>query len=148
MGRLRRILLASDFSKASRKAFAVAVMMAKQNRTSLTVLHVIAPMAPIAPDQYIGPETWRELDVEARRWARQKVAALTAKARKSGVRAEGLVADGSPAPQIVRIAKSKRFDLVIIGTHGRTGLARFFLGSVAGRVVSTAPCPVMTVRGD
>ena len=81
------------------------------------------------------------------KWTARKLAALTAKAKKSGVKVVGLTADGSPAQQIVRVARSKRFDLVVIGTHGRTGLAKFFLGSVAGRVVSTAPCPVLTVRG-
>ena len=147
MAGLRRILFASDFSKESGKAFAAALKMAKTNRATLTVLHVIAPLMPVAPDQYVGPETWRELDRETRRWTAQRLAALTAKAKKGGVKAVGLTVDGSPAQQIVRIARSKRFDLVVIGTHGRTGLAKFFLGSVAGRVVSTAPCPVLTVRG-
>ena len=147
MAGLRRILFASDFSKASGKAFTTALDVAKTNRATLTVLHVIAPLVPVSPDQYVGPETWRELDQETRRWTKRKLDALTAKARKSRVKVIGLTADGSPAQQIVRVAKSRRFDLVIIGTHGRTGLAKFFLGSVAGRVVSTAHCPVLTVRG-
>lgn len=147
MTRLRRILYASDFSKASGKAFATALMLAKSNRATLTVLHVIAPLVPVSPDQYVGPETWRELDQETRRWTRRKLGALTARAGKAGVKVATITADGSPAQQIVRVARSKRFDLVIIGTHGRTGLAKFFLGSVAGRVVSTSPCPVLTVRG-
>jgi len=147
MASLRRILFASDFSKASEKAFATALSMAKTNKATLTVLHVIAPLVPVSPDQYVGPETWRELDEETRRWTARKLAALTAKAKLRGVKVVGLTADGSPAQQIVRVARSKRSDLVIIGTHGRTGLAKFFLGSVAGRVVSTAHCPVLTVRG-
>jgi nucleotide-binding universal stress UspA family protein len=147
MPALRRILFASDFSKASGKAFATALMMAKTNKATLTVLHVIAPLVPVSPDHYVGPETWRELDQETRRWTTRRLAALTEKAKKSGVKVVGLTADGSPAQQIVRVAKSKRSDLIVIGTHGRTGLAKFFLGSVAGRVVSTAPCPVLTVRG-
>src|SRR5579871_2609309 len=147
MASLRRILFASDFSKASEKAFATALSMAKTNKATLTVLHVIAPLVPVSPDQYVGPETWRELDEETRRWTARKLAALTAKAKQRGVKVVGLTADGSPAQQIVRVARSKRSDLVIIGTHGRTGLAKFFLGSVAGRVVSTAHCPVLTVRG-
>ena len=147
MAGLRRILFASDFSKASGKAFATALDMAKTNRATLTVLHVIAPLVPVSPDQYVGPETWRELDQETRRWTKRKLDALTAKASKSGIKVAGLTADGSPAQQIVRVAKSRRFDLLVIGTHGRTGLAKFFLGSVAGRVVSTSPCPVLTVRG-
>jgi len=146
MAAMRRILFASDFSKGSGKAFAAAVSMAKANKATLTVLHVVAPMAPITPDQYIGPETWQQIQAENKRWVTRKLAELTIKARKAGVRAAVLLADGNPAKHIVRIAKAGRFDLVVIGTHGRTGLAKFFLGSVAGRVVATAPCPVLTVR--
>jgi nucleotide-binding universal stress UspA family protein len=58
-----------------------------------------------------------------------------------------MLLDGTAHERIVRAARSKRADLIVIGTHGRTGLARLFLGSVAGRVVATATCPVMTVRG-
>ena len=147
MASVRRILFASDFSKASGKAFAAALTMAKSNRATLTVLHVLAPMTPISPDQYIGPETWQQIQADARRWTARKLGELTLKARKAGVRLAVRMADGSPAKQIVRAAKAGRYDLVIIGTHGRTGLARFFLGSVAAQVVATAPCAVMTVRG-
>ena len=144
---LRRILFASDFSKASGKAFAAAVAMAKRSRATLTVLHVLAPMTSVAPDQYIGPDTWQQIEADARRWTTRKLGELTLKARKAGVRISSLVADGNPSRQIVRAAKAGRYDLVIIGTHGRTGLARFFLGSVAMQVVASAPCAVMTVRG-
>jgi nucleotide-binding universal stress UspA family protein len=58
---------------------------------------------------------------------------------------DGLI-EGTPAREITRFAKKKHADLLIIGTHGRTGLARLFLGSVANQIVATAPCPVMTVR--
>jgi len=144
---LRRILFASDFSKASGKAFATAVAMAKSNRATLTVLHVLAPVTPIAPDQYIGPETWQQIAVEAKRWTERKLGELKLKAKKAGVRISVLVDNGNPSRQIVRTAKEGRYDLVVIGTHGRTGLAKFFLGSVATKVVATAPCAVMTVRG-
>ena len=146
MAGIRRILFASDFSKASGKAFTTAVTMAKSNRATLTVLHVLAPMTPVTPDQYIGPETWQQIEAEAKRWTTRKLAELTVKARKAGVRVAVLLADGNPAKQIVRTANAGRFDLLVIGTHGRAGLAKFFLGSVAGRVVATAPCPVLTVR--
>ena len=69
------------------------------------------------------------------------------KAKKSGVRATGFLLDGVTHDQIVRFAKSRRVDLVVMGTHGRSGLAKLFLGSVAGRVVTAASCPVLTVKG-
>jgi nucleotide-binding universal stress UspA family protein len=55
---MRRILFATDFSKASRKAFATAVKTAKSSGASLSIMHVLAPFIPIAPEQYIGPDTW------------------------------------------------------------------------------------------
>ncbi len=78
---------------------------------------------------------------------RRRLTPSAAKAKKAGVRAKTLLSDGMAHAQIVRAARSLRADMIVIGTHGRTGLAKLFLGSVAGRVVSTATCPVMTVRG-
>jgi nucleotide-binding universal stress UspA family protein len=143
---MRRILFASDFSKASRKAFATAVRTAKRARASLSIVHVLAPFLPVGPDQYVGPETWQEIDEQARKWAGRHLTALAAKATAGGVRATTTLLEGTPAREITRLAKKKHADLLIIGTHGRTGLARLFLGSVANQIVATAPCPVMTVR--
>jgi nucleotide-binding universal stress UspA family protein len=58
-----------------------------------------------------------------------------------------MLLEGVAHEQIARAAKRQRADLIVMGTHGRTGMARFFLGSVAARVAATAPCPVLTVRG-
>jgi nucleotide-binding universal stress UspA family protein len=90
---------------------------------------------------------YEDLDRSAHAAASKELAALVAKAKKAGVRAKAVVRDGIAHEQIVRAARSPRADMIVIGTHGRTGLAKFFLGSVAGRVVATAKCPVMTVRG-
>jgi len=142
-----RILFASDLSKASAKAFAAALALAKATRASVTILHVVVPFMPVAQEQYIGGETLEQIDTEARRWSGRQVAKLAAKARKSGIRAVGLSVNGDAVREILRAARSKRAGLIVVGTHGRTGLNRFFVGSVAARVVATAPCPVMIVRG-
>jgi len=147
MTRIRRILFATDFSKASTKAFETAVSLAKSNRATLTILHVMAPFTPIMPEQYIGTQTWEEIDLQGHEWTKRELAKLTTKATKAGIRTAELVAEGEPAKQIVRAARSKKADLVVVGTHGRTGFTKFFLGSVAARVVATAQCPVVTVRG-
>jgi nucleotide-binding universal stress UspA family protein len=146
MPRVRRILFASDFSKASGKAFTTALTLAKANRATLTILHVIVPFTPIVPEQYINTATWEQIDSQARRWSQQQLARLTEKAKKAGIRVVGLLLEGDPAQQITRAARSKRADVLVVGTHGRTGLTKFFVGSVAGRVVATASCPVVTVR--
>jgi len=140
------MLFASDFSKASGKAFTTALTLAKANRATLTILHVIVPFTPIVPEQYINTATWEQIDSQARRWSQQQLARLTEKAKKAGIRVVGLLLEGDPAQQITRAARSKRADVLVVGTHGRTGLTKFFVGSVAGRVVATASCPVVTVR--
>jgi nucleotide-binding universal stress UspA family protein len=147
MSRIRRILHPSDFSRASAAAFAKAVEMAKTNRAELLVVHVLTPVIPMIGDGYVSPKVYQEVEATARAQAEAQLNRLIAKAKAAGVRVKGLLMEGVPHEQITRAARSKRADLVVIGTHGRTGLAKFFLGSVAGRVVSIAPCPVLTVRG-
>ncbi len=117
------------------------------DRAALTILHVVTPVATIPVDPLAAVTLWQEIERSTRAWARGQVKRLVARARKAGVGAEGLVRDGNPADVVVRTARTARADLIVIGTHGRTGLSRMFVGSVAARVVATASCPVVTVRG-
>lgn len=143
----RRILHPSDFSAASNAAFKKAIEMAKASRAELLIVHVINPIIPVAGEGYVSPKMYEDLAASTRAWARKQLDRLLAKAKKSGVRAKGVLAEGAAHEQIARIAKTKRADLVVMGTHGRSGFAKLFLGSVAGRVVTAAPCPVLTVKG-
>lgn len=144
---MARILHATDFSPASRKAFALAVDWARRDRAELLLLHVLSPPAPVVADAYVTPAVWDTLLRSQRTAAQRKLDALVAKARRARVRARGLLAEGVPAERIVRTARGRRASLIVVGMHGRSGAARFFLGSVAGRVVAAAHCPVLTVRG-
>lgn len=144
----RQILCASDFSKTSGRALALAIDVAKANHHArLVILHVFVPIVPVVPGRYIDVSTWSRVDTETRRWVERQLARLADRARKAGVSASAMIVVGDPAPRIVRTARSKRADLIVVGTHGRRGLSKFVLGSVAERVIATAPCPVMTVRG-
>jgi len=142
-----RILHPSDFSRASSAAFKKAVEMAKSNRGELMLVHVLNPVIPVAGDGYVSPKMYEEIAASNRAWAQKELNKLVAKAKASGVRAKATVLEGSAHDQIVRFARSKRADLLVLGTHGRSGIAKLFLGSVAGRVVAAASCPVLTVRG-
>jgi len=142
----RRILHPTDFSKASKPAFERAVSFAKQEGAELLLVHVMVPPAPFVGDGYVSPKTYEDIEAAARRSAESQMQAVLARAKKAGVRAVGILAEGAPFDEIVRTAKRKRADVIVIGTHGRTGLSRFFLGSVAERVVQFAHCPVLTVR--
>jgi nucleotide-binding universal stress UspA family protein len=95
----------------------------------------------------MSARTYDELLRAAQIDAQRRLNALVATAKKEGVRASGLLLEGVAAEQIVRAARSRRAGLIVMGTHGRTGLAKLFLGSVAERVVGNAPCPVMKVKG-
>ena len=147
MKRIRRVLYASDFSAASRRAFRVAISLAKSLDAKLTIVYVLAPVVPIIPDRYIDPVTLVRLDKQARQWSTRQLNRLAAQATKAGVSVTSLLREGDPVHQIVRAGRSTHADLIVVGTHGRRGLPKFFLGSVAERVVATASCPVVTVRG-
>jgi nucleotide-binding universal stress UspA family protein len=147
MKRIRRILHPTDFSSASRPAFERALGLVRDSRAEVIILHVLAPVIPVMGEGYIPPQTYEAIDSAARKSARKKLDALVARARKAGVRARALLLEGTAHERIVSAAKAQRVDLIVMGTHGRSGLARLFIGSVANRVVSAAPCPVMTVRG-
>jgi nucleotide-binding universal stress UspA family protein len=143
----RRVLHPTDFSKASSAAFARAVAEAKQRRGELLLVHVLAPVIPVASEGYVSPSVYEQMSASSRAWAQKQMDRLLAKAKTARVRARGMLLEGVAHEQIARAAKRYRADLIVIGTHGRTGVARFFLGSVAARVAATAPCPVLTVRG-
>jgi nucleotide-binding universal stress UspA family protein len=147
MKAIRRILHPSDFSPASGPAFAHAIDLAKSNGAELLLVHVLDTPVPMGPDGYISPSVYEDIQKSARAYGQRKLAALVERAKKGGVEATPLLLEGAAPQAIVRAARSKRADLVVMGTHGRTGFAKLFLGSVAERVVASAPCPVMTVRG-
>ena len=123
-----------------------AIDLAKANRARLTSVHAHVPMplVPLVPEQYLEASTWDKVDTETRRWAERQVEKLVEKAWCTCVRDDGhwrsSTANRPDGPLQARRSHCGR-------THGRRGFSKFFLGSVAERVIATAPCPVMTVRG-
>ena len=143
---IRRILYPSDFSPASRPAFKRGVELARALRSQLLIVHVMGPL-PTIGEGYITPETVERLLQSQRLLAQRQLRALVTRAKAAGVRASGLLVEtGMPHEQIVRVARRKRADMIVMGTHGRSGLTRLLLGSVAARVIATAKCPVLTVH--
>jgi len=145
----RRVLHPTDFSKASTAAFTRSLAAARESRAELVLVHVLSPIVAMAGagEAYVTPSVYEQMNQSARAWAQKQLDRLLAKARAAKVRARGMMLDGVTHEQIVRAARRQRADVIVMGTHGRTGVARFFLGSVAARVAATAPCPVLTVRG-
>jgi universal stress protein A len=146
MKKVRRILHPTDFSPAGRAALARAIDMARAEKAELVVAHVLPMVMPMGPDGYVSPKVFDDIQRATRQQGQKQLEGVLARARKAGARARGVLLDGVPASQIARAARSQRADVIVMGTHGRTGFTRLLLGSVAERVVGTAPCPVLTVR--
>ncbi len=140
----RHILLATDFSPTSGAAWKRGLSLAKSAGARVLIVHVVPSLAQAQSVRW----AYREMEAEIRADAQRRLTALVARARKAGVRAKSLLLSGTPAHDAVaRAARSQRADLIVVGTHGRTGVAGALIGSVAARIVATAPCPVLTVRG-
>jgi len=146
MRSIRRILFATDFSKASERAFEQAVEMAGDNGAELLIAHAYQPPAVAPTDAYLSAALYEQLDAKLQEAAAQQLERFVRSTRERGVASKALLLTGPAHEAISEAVKKQRVDLIIMGTHGRTGPARFFLGSVAARVVSEAPCPVLTVR--
>ena len=149
MAAIRRILHATDYSPASRPAFRKAVELAKAVRGQLVLVHVLSPaiLPVMGADMYIPATMYDELERTSRAVALRYLRRLGARAKQAGVRTSMRLIEGTPvADRIVRAARAERADVIVMGTHGRTGVTRLMLGSVASRVVATAACPVLTVR--
>ncbi|MBI3786189.1 MAG: universal stress protein [Deltaproteobacteria bacterium] len=144
---IKRILIPVDFSDDSLNALAYARDFAVAASPELVVLHVIEPVYYASPtDLYATSPNLALLLEEQRKAGKEQLGRIAADLEKKGHRVRTLLKTGSPAQVIVDTAKAAKADLVIVSTHGRTGLAHMVMGSVAEKVVRTAACPVLTVR--
>ena len=141
--KLKRILVPIDFSDCSRKALQYALPLAKEHQAALTLLYVVPPA--YGAGEYGGID-YAQLEAGMREDGEKELAKLAVDEVRGEVSANALVHLGSPAREIVETARRLPADLIIISTHGRTGLRHVLLGSVAEHVVQRAPCPVLVVR--
>jgi universal stress protein A len=146
---LKKLLVPTDFSENSKKALVYAVRLAQRNNSSLILFHVFEPPEFVRqlPQDYSGSneETRKQFDTAMRRSA-ERLETLSGAAKGSNIKIETSQRLGTPYEEIVKIAKEREVDLIVIATHGYTGLKHFLLGSTAERVVRLAPCPVLVVR--
>jgi nucleotide-binding universal stress UspA family protein len=135
----RRVLYATDFSEPSAAAFQVACALSRDDGSQLLILHVLAPPATVLEMEqaFLAPEErLKQAMGELRRLKPAETGALT----------DYLLRQGTPAEEILRAAEERHCDLIVLGTHGRGGLGRVLMGSVAEAVLRRAACPVVTVR--
>jgi universal stress protein A len=142
----KSVLYATDFSRPSLAALPHAIAAARERHAELVVLHVLPP--PIGPDAmgYVPSRMYDEMKAAVVKDAQRRLALLVARVLRARVRARSLLVEGLPQEEIPRVARRARALLVVVGTHGRTGIARLLMGSVAAQVIGTSPCPVMTIR--
>jgi nucleotide-binding universal stress UspA family protein len=140
------IIHPTDFSETAQAAEAEAIRLARALNVELVILHV-AVEGMLYGESPFGRDELQRVYETQRAWARDAIAARVTAARSAGVTVRGLVCSGVPTDVIVRTAEAEAAAMIVMGTHGRSGVARFLLGSVADRVVRTATCPVLTVRG-
>jgi universal stress protein A len=140
----QHFLVPIDLSEYADQALAYAIRLASTLEAHMTLLHVMQPLPMAGVDMGVTlPATYlQEVEAEVQRSMEAALARVTA----AGLIGECVVLYGVPFQEIVDTAKARQVDLIILGTHGRTGLLHVLLGSVAEKVVRLAPCSVLVVR--
>jgi universal stress protein A len=147
MPKIKRILVPIDFSRASLKALEYATGFAKPLAAELCVLFVVEPIYYAVPDLAgAAAGTTAGLLEEQRKAGKHHLERLQARYAKRRIKLRTLLQTGTPYQAIVDAAKSLKADLIVMSTHGRTGMTHLLVGSVAERVVRSSTCPVLTIR--
>ena len=145
-----KIVAATDFSEDSNLALTYAQELAVKFSADVVLLHVDQPLAPVMMTPELGPSmdvgAMGRIAEEQRMLAQKELDKIAGKLREGGLKVKVQLKVGSPFLEILHAAQSENADLIVLGTHGRTGLAHVLLGSVAERVVRKAHCPVLTIR--
>ncbi|NOS69117.1 MAG: universal stress protein [Verrucomicrobia bacterium] len=141
--KLKHILVPIDFSDCSKKALEYALPFAREHKAVITLLYVAEP--GYGAGEYGGID-YARLEGSMKEEGERELAKIAEEQLHGEVSAVTLVRLGSPSREIIEAAESLPADLIVISTHGRTGLKHVLLGSVAEHVVQRAPCPVLVVR--
>jgi nucleotide-binding universal stress UspA family protein len=140
----QHILVPTDFSQTAQRALDYALDLAAKVGARVTIVHVCEVPAYGYAEGLLMTAQFAEQIESASRTA---IDALAQRSQRAGVQLETVLRQGEPWFEIDALAKQSAADLIVMGTRGRRGIARALLGSVAEKVVRTAPCPVLTVHG-
>ena len=146
--RLEKVLCPTDFSETSLSALETAVVITEKFDAQLHLLYVLEdiPKAPILSFEHLPTATPEEFFVQSEKLARKRIAQLAEERIPEATRGTTTVRRGLPFLEILLGAKEQEIDLIVMSTHGHTGLRHALLGSVTEKVVRKALCPVLTVR--
>lgn len=144
---LKRICVPTDFSPQSEHALLYGLTLANFFKAELHLLHIVEDIGPVlASAEGMDTVTAAEILASVEKSAREQLQSLPPADWKADVPIVRSISHGVPFHEITRYAKTQQIDLIVMGTHGRSGLKHFLMGSVAERVVRSGPCPVLTVR--
>jgi nucleotide-binding universal stress UspA family protein len=143
---VKRVLAPTDFSSHSEKAVRFACGLAERFGADLHLVHVLSEIIPAGPDPLLMPVMPPQFYQENEDRAKETLQRLLDPAWGKPKATVSAVRWGSPVEAIVDYAGEQKIDLLVIATHGRTGLSHVLLGSVAERIVRESPCPVLTIR--
>ena len=146
MTTIHRLLYATDLSPASEPAWNEVQRLGQLFGAEIVLLHVLAPLPIVPVDAYIPPQVYEDLAEGARREAQERFDRVLGSVAGSGLKIRIRLEQGRPAQRILEVASQEAANLLVVGTHGRVGIERLVLGSVADRIVRQATCPVLTVR--
>jgi len=144
---IRTILFPTDFSECGNYALSYAASLARRFNASVICVNVIEPIVPtVGYSGMTEPLPIADITEQLEDSAERELPKLAECDECSGVDVEELVVHGEAASEIVRVAEERKVDLIVISSHGRTGLGRILFGSTAESVVRHAPCPVLVVK--
>jgi len=145
--KIRSILLPTDFSECASCALSYATSLAREFKASIICVHVIEPVVPTVG--YTGitePLPIADISDQLEDSATRELPKVAECEECAGLDIEEVIVHGDAAAEIVRVAKEREVDLIVIASHGRTGLGRMLFGSTAEEVVRHASCPVLVVK--
>jgi nucleotide-binding universal stress UspA family protein len=142
----RSILVPTDFSPFADKALELAVDIAKHNKADIRLLHVIDPVQQCAADYCLADEVVRGIKEKSTSETLANFRKETAKFKREGVEITREIREGNPYDEILREQRETGADLIVMSSHVKTGLKKYFNGSVADRVMKAAPCEVVLVK--
>lgn len=144
---IRSILLPTDFSECGNFARSYAASLARKFGASIIAVHVIEPMVPtLGYSGMTEPLPIADIADQLETSAERELPRIAESEDCSGLEIEEVIVHGEAAAEIVRVAKDRNVDLIVLSSHGRTGLGRILFGSTAEAVVRHASCPVLVVK--